>query len=193
MPSYTITTFSKDNVLYQAWAKMHSSKRSGFTLVEIMLVVTIIALLTAIAIPAFQQYRQDAQVSLLMNDLRVATDGFRAYYIKNTSYPPEAEPGVVPQGMAGYLAELDWTNQTPVGGRWDWDGVGTSTDFVAAVSINNPSISVDLMEEVDQRIDDGNLFSGSFMAFIVAGGKKGKGQGKGEIKNGSCSYCRILE
>jgi len=36
------------------------TKKMGFTLVEIMIVVAIIALLTTIAIPAFLKYRRDA-------------------------------------------------------------------------------------------------------------------------------------
>ena len=45
-------------------------KKLGFTLVEIMIVVAIIALLTAIAIPAFLQYRRDARTSLCVNNMR---------------------------------------------------------------------------------------------------------------------------
>ena len=46
-------------------------RKQGFTLVEIMIVVAIIALLTAIAIPAFLQYRRDAQASVCSNALRL--------------------------------------------------------------------------------------------------------------------------
>lgn len=46
-------------------------KKRGFTLVEIMIVVAIIALLTAIAIPAFLQYRRDARRGLCINNLRL--------------------------------------------------------------------------------------------------------------------------
>ncbi len=46
-------------------------KKSGFTLVEIMIVVAIIALLTAIAIPAFLRYRQDSKHDLCLSNLRV--------------------------------------------------------------------------------------------------------------------------
>lgn len=48
-----------------------SSLRRGFTLVEIMIVVAIIALLAAIAVPNFLRARKRSQATRLLNDLRV--------------------------------------------------------------------------------------------------------------------------
>jgi prepilin-type N-terminal cleavage/methylation domain-containing protein len=47
------------------------TQRKGFTLVEIMIVVAIIALLAAIAIPSFMRSRQDARKSSCINNLRL--------------------------------------------------------------------------------------------------------------------------
>jgi prepilin-type N-terminal cleavage/methylation domain-containing protein len=45
--------------------------RKGFTLVEIMIVVAIIALLAAIAIPSFLKFRQESRRSTCINNLRL--------------------------------------------------------------------------------------------------------------------------
>ena len=47
------------------------NKKYGFTLVEIMIVVAIIGLLAAIAIPSFVKARQDSQTKACVNNLRI--------------------------------------------------------------------------------------------------------------------------
>src|SRR5512137_2426100 len=50
---------------------MKKSKKSGFTLVEIMIVVAIIGLLAAIAIPSFIKARAESQAKGCINNLRI--------------------------------------------------------------------------------------------------------------------------
>ena len=56
--------------------------KKGFTLVEIMIVVAIIGLLTAIAIPAFIQYRNDTRAGLCANNLRLIEHAKGVYAVK---------------------------------------------------------------------------------------------------------------
>jgi prepilin-type N-terminal cleavage/methylation domain-containing protein len=57
-------------------------KHAGFTLVEIMIVVAIIALLAAIAVPGFLRARKRSQASKILNDLRMIDSAVDQYAIE---------------------------------------------------------------------------------------------------------------
>jgi type IV pilus assembly protein PilA len=57
--------------------------RQGFTLVEIMIVVVIIGLLAAMAIPAFQKVRTNSQDKAVLNNARQLSAGADQYYLEN--------------------------------------------------------------------------------------------------------------
>ena len=58
------------------------SKRGGFTLVEIMIVVAIIALLAAIAVPNFLRARKRSQATKVLEDLRMLDHAVDQYAIE---------------------------------------------------------------------------------------------------------------
>jgi prepilin-type N-terminal cleavage/methylation domain-containing protein len=62
--------------------KKLTNKRAGFTLVEIMIVVAIIALLAAIAVPGFLRARKRSQASKIINDLRLVDAAVDQYAIE---------------------------------------------------------------------------------------------------------------
>lgn len=61
----------------------------GFTLVELMIVVAIIGILAAIAIPQFANYRQRAFESAAISDLSNAKLDLESYFAENFQYPPD--------------------------------------------------------------------------------------------------------
>ena len=61
---------------------IHPNRRSGFTLVEIMIVVAIIALLASIAVPNFLRARKRSQATRILSDLRVLDGALDQYAIE---------------------------------------------------------------------------------------------------------------
>jgi len=64
---------------------LRSSK--GFTLIELLIVVAIIGILAAIAIPQFAAYREKAYNSAANSDLKNMKTGMEAYMADNQEYP----------------------------------------------------------------------------------------------------------
>ena len=59
-----------------------NKRRGGFTLVEIMIVVAIIAFLAAIAVPGFLRARKRSQAAKILNDLRMIDAAVDQYAIE---------------------------------------------------------------------------------------------------------------
>jgi prepilin-type N-terminal cleavage/methylation domain-containing protein len=78
--------------------KKLTTKRGAFTLVEIMIVVAIIALLAAIAVPGFLRARKRSQASKILNDLRMIDSAMDQYAIETTK--KSGDP----------IDVTDWTN-----------------------------------------------------------------------------------
>ena len=62
-------------------------KREGFTLIELMIVIAIIGILAAIAIPQFAAYRKKSYNAAAVSDLRTAKTSLEAYYAEAQEYP----------------------------------------------------------------------------------------------------------
>jgi|WetSurMetagenome_2_1015567.scaffolds.fasta_scaffold10762_3 type IV pilus assembly protein PilA len=66
--------------------KFNSSNEKGFTLIELMIVIAIIGILAAIAIPQFSAYRARSYNSAAQSDLRNAATAQEAYFVDANTY-----------------------------------------------------------------------------------------------------------
>ncbi len=72
----------------QNYGESHSAtRRRGFTLIELLIVVAIIAILAAIAVPNFLEAQVRAKVSRAKADLRSLATALESYYTDNNEYP----------------------------------------------------------------------------------------------------------
>ena len=90
------------------------NKREGFTLIELMIVIAIIGILAAIAIPQFSAYRTRSYNSAAQSDLRNSATAQEAYYVDHQTYTSISN-------LSSYGAGTS-TNVT-------MDGIGTATGY----------------------------------------------------------------
>ena len=60
----------------------------GFTLIELVVIVAIIGILAAIAIPTYASYRSKSLDAAVLSDLRNAATAQEAYFLDNETYSP---------------------------------------------------------------------------------------------------------
>jgi len=142
----------------------------AFTLVEVMIVVTIISVLAMFAVPTLERIQTKAKTAAVVSDFRVFAAAFQAYVQETGDWPPEAKQGVVPTGMASHLNVTAWTRTTPMGGKYNWDKdqLHRGVRYAAAISIKKTAaaplvLDVDQLRDIDRTIDDGDLLTGQFI------------------------------
>lgn len=143
---------------------------AGFTLLEAALVVTIIGIISAIALPSYQRIQRNTRFGALINDYRVFAGAFQQYSAVNAAWPVYGGPtGEFPQGMEAYLRTTNWSQPSVFGGHYNWDRdvIHNGRKVKAAIAIypteGSPlTMTESEMQVFDDRYDDGNLTTGTF-------------------------------
>lgn len=92
-------------MMFKYWCKS-TSKSVAFTLIELLIVVAIIAILAAIAVPNFLEAQTRAKISRVLTDHRTLAYGLDLYKLDNNKYPPSPWP------KPGYFTSIGLAHPT---------------------------------------------------------------------------------
>lgn len=79
------------------------TRRGGFTFVELMIVVTAIGIIAAIAVPKFRDLKRRATATQIVGDFDVVRHAAMTFLTDSGYFPTESGSGGVPPSMASYL------------------------------------------------------------------------------------------
>lgn len=95
-------------------------RRPGFTLVEILVVLFVVAILARIAMPVYHELSFRARAAAALGELQAIRAAAYQYHADTNTWPADSYPGELPVELAPYLGpgfsfsrdryELDWEN-----------------------------------------------------------------------------------
>ncbi len=131
---------------------MNATRQSGFSIIELMVVVTTIGILALLGMPSVRSATDLTEATAAANDLRVFTEAVEFYSTATGGYPETMHYTNMPQEIAAYLPAV-WKN-----GDYSWFYVnGVNFTYVY---VYNLGFTAEQGVKLDSIIDDGNIATG---------------------------------
>ena len=82
---------------------MRQRRTRGFTLIELIMTMSIVAMLSSIAVPKFREVRRRALAAQIMGDFDVLRHAALSFYVDSGYFPEPVGAGTPPPGLVRYL------------------------------------------------------------------------------------------
>ncbi len=121
--------------------EQHLSKRSGFTLIEIILVVVIIGILAGIAIPRMGGKTERAQISQAQSNINSLSMAIQEYEMMNGMYPSSLQ-GLLDESKGGPFMEKKKIPTDPWEAPFSYSAPGSHNTHTFDLSCTSPKGTV---------------------------------------------------
>lgn len=132
---------------------MQAKHPRGFSIVELMVVVTTIGILALLGIPGIRMAADRTEATAVANDIRVFTEAVEFYSTAEGGYPETMTYTRMPDVIASYLPAL-WRS-----GSYSWFYV--NGDNFTYIYVYNLNFTAEQAVRLDSIIDDGNIATGN--------------------------------
>lgn len=138
------------------------TNRSGFTLIEIFVVLVIIGILSAVGLFKYIDFREQAYATKVAADMTSTKIAAITAWTDNEQWPPEAGPGIVPPEIRVHLhGSVQFVNNDYL---LDWDNLGGGGGGPFLVGITVTTTNPTLMTHLTRTL-------GTTTPFILVGGR----------------------